>query len=289
MAAVRSKRDLPPEGPLPRPVPRQWWEGEEPVELRLTANAGVLLTFRGEKLLVDGLHDSRAHDFSPVAPETLAALAAGAPPWDGIRWLFYTHLHIDHFSGRETIRFLEGNRVEKLFLPAGNGGPGIDREDVSALRSWLTQRAAPVQELRLPEYRSVPYPLVSGIRVTAFRSLHASEEFEEVEHECFLFDLAGKKILFLGDSNYDRDYFATMLDGVEVDTAVVNPLFLTNPSGRSVVLEGVRPRRVVIDHIPFQEDDKLHMRKLVVRSLERWGESFPPVAVLWEAGDTVRL
>ena len=259
------------------------------MELRLTANAGVLLTFRGEKLLVDGLHDSRAHDFSPVAPETLAALAAGAPPWDGIRWLFYTHLHIDHFSGRETIRFLEGNRVEKLFLPAGNGGPGIDREDVSALRSWLTQRAAPVQELRLPEYRSVTYPLVSGIRVTAFRSLHASEEFEEVEHECFLFDLAGKKILFLGDSNYDRDYFATMLDGVEVDTAVVNPLFLTNPSGRSVVLEGVRPRRVVIDHIPFQEDDKLHMRKLVVRSLERWGESFPPVAVLWAAGDTVRL
>lgn len=289
MAAVRSKRDLPPEGPLPRPVPRQWWEGEEPVELRLTANAGVLLTFRGEKLLVDGLHDSRAHDFSPVAPEMLAALAAGAPPWDGIRWLFYTHLHIDHFSGRETIRFLEGNRVEKLFLPAGNGGPGIDREDVSALRSWLTQRAAPVQELRLPEYRSVTYPLVSGIRVTAFRSLHASEEFEEVKHECFLFDLAGKKVLFLGDANYDRDYFATMLDGVEVDTAVVNPLFLTNPSGRSVVLEGVRPRRVVIDHIPFQEDDKLHMRKLVVRSLERWGESFPPVAVLWEAGDAVRL
>ncbi|MBS6217375.1 MAG: MBL fold metallo-hydrolase, partial [Clostridiales bacterium] len=122
MAAVRSKRDLPPEEPIPRPAPRQWWEGEEPVELRLTANAGVLLTFRGEKLLVDGLHNSRAHDFSPVAPEMLAALAAGAPPWDGIRWLFYTHLHIDHFSGRETIRFLEGNRVEKLFLPAGNGG-----------------------------------------------------------------------------------------------------------------------------------------------------------------------
>ena len=80
-----------------------------------------------------------------------------------------------------------------------------------------------------------------------------------------------------------------MLDGVEVDTAVVNPLFLTNPSGRSVVLEGVRPRRVVIDHIPFQEDDRLHMRKLVTRSLERWGETFPPVAVLWEAGDAVRL
>lgn len=288
-SGIHLKREMPPEEAVERPQPRTWWVGAVPIELRLTANAGVLMTFQGEKLLVDGLHASRAHDFSPVSAGVLDAAAAGTPPWDGIRWMFYTHLHIDHFSGCETRRVMERGRVERLFLPAGNDGPGIDGADVAYLRKWLTETAAPVQELRLAEYRPVCYPLAPGLRVTAFRSIHAAGEYEAVEHACFLFELGGRTVLFLGDSDYDKEYFAAVLAGRKIDAAVVNPLFVTNAAGRAVVTEGVRPDRLVINHIPFAADDRLHMRKLVAHVLARWGDRLPPAAVLWDEGDTVRL
>lgn len=287
---IHSKRDLPFDAPVPRPEARGWtvWP-EDPAELRLTANAGVLLEWRGEKLLLDGLHDSRAHDFSPVSRPVLDALEGGAPPWDGIRWVFYTHLHIDHFSGRETVRFLERQRPDRLFLPAGNGGPGMDGEDIAALRHVLTERAIPTQELRLEEFQTVCFPLAPGLRATAFRSAHAGAGNEDVMHICWLFELGERTVLFLGDSDFDGDYFAAVLAGRRIDVLVVDPLFVTNPAGRAVVGESIRPGRLVVDHIPFQQDDKLHMRRLVVRVLDRWGGKLPPTALLWDEGDTVLL
>ena len=46
---------------------------------------------------------------------------------------------------------------------------------------------------------------------------------------------------------------------------------------------------MVINHIPFAADDRLHTRKLVAHVLARWGDRLPPAAVLWDEGDTVRL
>lgn len=286
---VRLKRDLPPERDvLTRPTPRCWWEGADPIRLTLTANAGILVTYRGEKLLVDGLHHSHGHDFSPVPRELLDRIERGEGIYAGIGWLLYTHLHIDHFSGVETIRFLEHNSIQKLFLPAGNDGPGLDA-GIAPLREWLMAHATPVQELRLFEGRPVCYPLCPGIRLTAIRSLHAAAEYESVEHECFLLELGERTLFFLGDSDYDKDYFASVLAGRKIDAAVVNPLFISKQEGRAVLLEGVRPKRVIVNHIPFAQDDCLRMRKLVSHRLGRYVSELPPTAVLWDEEDSVVL
>lgn len=96
-------------------------------------------------------------------------------------------------------------------------------------------------------------------------------------------------MLFLGDAVCDPDYFRTVLRGCPVDTAVVNPLFLTRPDGRETIREAICPRRLVVDHIPFACDDRMRMRRLVSRTLIREEERLPPAAVLWDEGDGVIL
>ncbi|MGN8875924.1 MBL fold metallo-hydrolase [Pseudoflavonifractor sp. HCP28S3_F10] len=286
---IRQKRDLPLEREdVPRPVPRTWWEGPDPIRLTLTANAGILLSWRDHKLLVDGLHSSRDHDYSPVPRSVLDAIQEGKGMWGGVEWVFYTHLHLDHFSGRETLRLMEKQPVRRLFLPAGEEGPGIS-PDIGELRAWLMASAAPVQELSLPEYRPACWPLAPDARVTAIRCAHIGEGYEDVEYYCFLFQLGARTVLFLGDAACDADYFRTVLRGCPVDTAVVNPLFLTRPDGRETIREAICPRRLVVDHIPFACDDRMRMRRLVSRTLIREEERLPPAAVLWDEGDGVIL
>ncbi|NCE65134.1 hypothetical protein D1159_11245 [Pseudoflavonifractor sp. 524-17] len=272
---------------LERPQPRAWWVEDDPIQLTLTANAGILAAWQGKKLLVDGLHNGD-RNFSAVPPALLEAICTGRRGFDGISWLLYTHLHWDHFSGRETLRFLQRSPVQKIFLPAGDFGPGIDR-DAPMLRQFLVANAAPMQELRLSEDRPVCYPLDRGLKLTAFRVPHAAEEFEEIEHYCFLLELGRRNLFFMGDSDYDVDLFREILTGRTVETAVINPLFLSKPDGRAVLLEAVRPQRLVVNHIPFHGEDPMGMRRLTARLLDRWGEVLPPAAVLWEAEDTLLL
>lgn len=102
---ITRKQDRPAAGrpPVERPCPAAWPAPGEPVALTLTANAGTLIEYRGERLLLDGLHDSRDHAFSRVPPEMLEDITAGRGVFHNIRALVFTHLHPDHFSDRKSV------------------------------------------------------------------------------------------------------------------------------------------------------------------------------------------
>lgn len=270
-----------------RPLPLSWPVGEERITLTLTANAGVLVAWRDCKLLVDGIHAGGDHQFSAVPAPTLRRIVDGEPPFDNIGWLLFTHLHVDHFSAEYVRRFLERRPQVPLFLPAGNGGAGIDPE-INALRAYLTEHASPVRELRLPYGRAVCYPLCPGARVTAFFAEHDGEQFEDTEHYCLLLSLGGRSLLFLGDAAQDPGYFTSVLAGTALDAVVTNPLFLNRPAGRDTLL-ALRPEKIVVDHIPFAREDQLRFREMVARNAERWRDLLPPMSVLWDEGDTLAI
>ena len=281
MSPVRPHR--PPE----RPIPANWPVGGDEASLTLTGNAGILLCWQGHKLLIDGLHDGGDHQFSAVPPQVLEDIVAGRPPFDGIGWLLFTHLHVDHFSAKQVQRFLQNAPQVPLFLPAGNGGAGVDPA-INPLRHYLMDHASPVQELKLPEDRPVCYPLCPGLRVTAFYAQHDGEQFQEIQHYCLIVSLGGRNVLFLGDSLQDPDYFSGILQDTAVDTVVTNPLFLNRPAGRET-LQVIRPEKIVVNHIPFAQEDRLRFREMVVRNVARWGSSLPPIWVLWDPLDTITI
>lgn len=241
-----------PHAPPAKPLPKAWpVDRADPITITLTANAGVMVAYRGLKCLVDGLH-AGGGGYSAVPPEVLGTIYCGAPPFDNISYLFFTHLHPDHFGKAQVARFLEHWPKTEVRLPVPEGKTLGDASTVSA--------------------RLFEMPHTGG---------------EEMLHNCILFSLGGRRLLFLGDAVTDPARFSRSLGGAVVDAVVCNPLFLSRPEGRKTLLEGICPRRVIVNHIPFEADDKMRNREVVARAINRHQAELPPVTVLWDPIDSV--
>lgn len=94
--------------------------------------------------------------------------------------------------------------------------------------------------------------------LTAFPSRHAGNEYERVSHLCYVLEADGKKVLILGDSDYDSVFFGRMTGAQEFDAVIANPLFLHLPRGRRVFTQSVRTKKIIFCHLPFAEDDRIH-------------------------------
>lgn len=280
----RMKKDLPLQNRVVhRPKPENWTVGEDPVTFTLTANAGVMVGYGTRRILVDGLHRG-ADPFSGVPERLLEAVIAGDPPFSGITRLLYTHLHPDHFSAEATGRFLRRNPGAGLVLPAGGNWP-----EGESLYAAVKAENPGLWELAPRPGEILERGLEKDIRLRVFSARHAGEEYAAVPHICFLLTFGTRNVLFLGDADYDADFFAGMLAGIPIHAAVANPLFISGARGRKALLEGVRPERIIVNHIPFQGEDPLRFRDMTARCLERYKKSLPPAAVLWDPADAASI
>lgn len=87
------------------------------IHITLVANAGLLLESGGRKLLLDGLHSQENGMFSPVPPCIREQIMKRIPPFDGIRWVAFTHFHEDHFDLDLVNRYLQEAAPEMLVMP----------------------------------------------------------------------------------------------------------------------------------------------------------------------------
>ena len=87
------------------------------MEIQRTANAGVLLTLDGTKLLLDGLCDG-VDGYLPTPPEMLGMLWDKAPDA-----LLFTHRHADHYSSTLVSQYTKRN-LRPIYGPESvYGGP----------------------------------------------------------------------------------------------------------------------------------------------------------------------
>ena len=87
------------------------------IHITLVANAGLLVECSGGKLLLDGLHSQENGMFSPVPPCIREQIMKRIPPFDGIRWMAFTHFHEDHFDLELVNRYLQAAEPEMLVMP----------------------------------------------------------------------------------------------------------------------------------------------------------------------------
>ena len=83
---------------------------ENMVRATLISNAGLLLEYRGVKLLVDAIYHT-TDPFSTSPPAVWSAMLAGEPPFDGVDTLLFTHDHPDHFSPERLMQYLRYRTV----------------------------------------------------------------------------------------------------------------------------------------------------------------------------------
>ena len=211
-------------------------------QVTLSANAGIALSFGGLRVWVDALHDQKIPGFSTVTPDLWAAMRAH-PAFAAPDLLFFTHCHPDHFSAglaREALNLWPG---AKIVLPE-NRFPG------QALLSGRRER------VRLPQLT------LDFIRLT-----HEGPRYADKPHYGCILESRGFRVLVTGDCKLCAPELAEFLqeDG-PVDLAILDFPWLTLPRGRRFVQEHIRPKALLVCHLPFQEDDDFGYRTAAIKS-----------------------
>ena len=199
-------------------------------QVTISANAGAALHVGGLRLWADALHRHKVPGFSCVTPELWARMKTH-PAFAAPDILFYTHRHPDHYSHtliQETLQ---------LWPRA---------ELVSPERDFADQILLAGSESTI-HYRDI------SLR---FRRLtHEGAEYVTVPHYGCLIDAAGFRILLTGDCALADPGLAEFIDGVPIDLAILDFPWITLKRGRTFVEEVIRPRHLLINHLPFAQDD----------------------------------
>lgn len=200
-------------------------------QVTLSANAGVVLDFGGLRVWVDALHDEKVPGFSTVTPDLWAAMRAH-PDFAAPDLLFFTHCHPDHFSRRLAREALDLWPRARIVLPE-------DRFPGQALLSGRRER------VRLPELT------LDFIRLT-----HEGPRYADKPHYGCILESRGFRVLVTGDCKLCAPELAEFLqeDG-PADLAILDFPWLTLPRGRRFIQEYIRPKTLLVCHLPFSGDD----------------------------------
>lgn len=250
------------------------------IEITLVANAGLIIGYRGQKLLLDGLHSQQDSMFSPVPPYMQERIMKGNPPFDHIRWVVFTHIHADHFSGEIVNQYLQAADPEMLVIPSGG------EQNISAPSNKST---CTIQSIALPIGQCREINLHGLGKLIAFSSKHAGTEYKNVNHLCYALYFGSKKLLILGDADYDITYLKQIAGREVFDAVIVNPLFLHLPKGRKVLTQSLQTKEIIFYHLPFAKDDWIHFRDMMAKDMKQYKEMLPPMRALTDPLQTVSI
>lgn len=254
------------------------------IQVTLLANEGILLQSDTLKILIDGIHENNDGEFNGLSKQVLKDLIDGEKLlFQNIDYILYTHCHYDHFSAAATAAYLERHPVKGVLMPDHGTRAFISLRETASRRAdstWLLDLSQGVKnEIKLSE----------DFTLTVFRSVHAGAEYADVDHFCYLLNFGGRKLFIIGDSEYNSGYFSQMLAGEAIDAAFVNPLFLNKHDGREVLSQALKPKKLIIYHIPFEGHDKFGFRKLVIQDVKKYRESMPDILVLWNELQSISI
>lgn len=214
-------------------------------QVTLSANAGIALELEDFRLWVDALHNEKVPGFSTVTRPLWAAMQTH-PAFAAPDLLFFTHCHPDHFSQRLAQEALDLWPQARIALPE-------ERFPGQALLSGRRER------VRLPQLT------LDFVRLT-----HEGPRYKDKPHYGCLLDARGFRVLVTGDcklcSPELRDFLA---ETGPVDLAILDFPWLTLPQGRQFVREHIRPKVLLVYHLPFREDDIYGYRAAAQKAMAR--------------------
>lgn len=194
----------------------------------LTANAGVVLEWKGRVIWIDALHTGRVPGFSPVSPTLWRRMRLALPPPD---LLCFTHCHPDHYS------FSLASEARALWPGAGIALPRRDFDGqffITGEESQISGDGMTLRFLRLP---------------------HEGAEYREEPHYGLLLSGGAANILIAGDCETASPSLLSRLEGLSIDLAILNFPWITLRRGRRCLEDVLRPQHLLLCHLPFAEDD----------------------------------
>lgn len=224
---------------------------EPALEVRYLANEGFLVEAAGRRVLIDGLFGDGIDGYPKVPADIRAQLERGAGEWRGIEVALATHFHGDHFDPVAVGRFLEAN-PEAIFVSTPQAIRRLNETLATQGQISGASRLALLTRVRqpLPGAGTVQTLDLEGIKISAL-NLHHGLRTPPVENLGFVVTVGDERFIHFGDTEATIEDFDPYLDLLrEPDLALLPFWFLTSEWRAEMVRERIRPRAIVVAHLP---------------------------------------
>lgn len=217
-----------------------------PIACRMTvsANAGIALALGSCRVWVDALHQKKVPGFSTLSRPLQEKLQTH-PDFQSPTAICVSHCHEDHYSPGLLARTIHRFPEARVYHPDPDFPGGILIEG----QQWQD--------------------CIGPLKLHFLRLPHAGKPELQCDHYGLILSTEGKNILFAADCETASPELAKMVLDIPIHAAVLPFPWLTLPKGREFVCEVLRPEQLVLNHIPFAEDDLYGYRQIVRRELDR--------------------
>ncbi len=265
------------------------------VKITLIANAGVMIEYQDQQLLVDALHEG--HRLYPSTPSAaMQALLDGAPPFKDIKALLVTHNHLDHFSPRMTrtvlqrypeIDFIADEASVEAMCEAGEEtSDPFDRSRVTAMPWQLPSQEDYADGSFKRMLPAVIHKDPFVIQPIPFE--HEGRDFKHVANVGVMISVGGVNILYPGDARLSPENFSILTRPLPpVDVAIVMFPYISTGRGQRLLREFIKPRNLVVVHWPDPKRDRDKWIENARRYYERTRDSLMQTWFLEQYLDTV--
>ena len=224
-----------------------------------TANAGLSISFPSALIWVDAIHDIKAPTYSTVTPDIRRGIL-NDPDYIGADGkgpdaMAFSHCHIDHFTSdivRDAMKRWPDSRVilpEKYFpneiYVSGDG------MDVS----------------------------VNDVDLHFVKTHHCTKRHHNKTHYSLLMNDGHANIFMPMDSSTSDPAMHQCAVSNDIDIAVIDFVWVLLQKGREVIENDVKPKHLLIYHLPFAEDDR-HDWQGQTREAVRLLSSVPDIRIL---------
>ena len=112
-----------------------------------------------------------------------------------------------------------------------------------------------------------------GITFTFIRLTHEGEEYVNVPHYGLLLETDSACILIAADCKVANPQLTPFVENKRIDLAILEFPWLTLHTGKRYVDEIIRPQHLLINHIPFAQDDISGSRDAAIRAAQRHSDT----------------
>ncbi|NIM15438.1 MAG: hypothetical protein GTO45_25970 [Candidatus Aminicenantes bacterium] len=219
-----------------------------PLEVTYIANEGFLVASGKQKILIDALSGT-AYGLYLVTPKAIYQdLVKAKPPFDNINFMMVTHKHGDHFDSNLTENYLVNNPKVVLLCSKETA---LELALYGLHFSKIKQQVTAIT----PPSDSSAEVMVNGIPMKFIRLRHGDSH-----NLGFIVNLNGMTFCHLGDGSLEpnkQHLKKLQLNKEGIDVAFIQYYDFMNPEGRKIINEFIKPKHLVLMHIPPKEIDEV--------------------------------
>lgn len=239
------------------------------INIKFLSNAGIVLEFNQLRIIIDGLYSDTGHSFSKMPLNAINNLYRSKLK-NQQSIILFTHNHCDHFSLIKTVEYMSVDRSAKIYIPSSN----LSTEELIVLKKYSCEFINPKKE------EIVNILNKEKTYIKAIKTPHDGDKFKNIVNISYILEIQGIKILVTGDGDYkSSDY--NILRNEKISYAIINPLFFHNLEGRKL-LRNLSIKKIILNHIPFQEDDIYSIRKLVEKDILKYKSEFEILPLIFK-------